>query len=250
MKRTDGPKILYIDIETAPFAAVAFSTGKTNLGYQQITKLDRMLGFGARWHGQRKVEFYSEFHHTKKVMVKKAFELLDEADIVIHYNGNRFDIPWLKRVFKENKLPQPSPFKQIDLYPAARTLKLPSYRLDFVSQFLGLGGKVKHTGLQLWLDCMSGDPKAWARMAQYCKQDVRLLEGVYLELRPLIRNHPNVNLYKTNQDSKLRCPACGSDRMKPKGFAYTAVSKYPQYFCSDCGRYTRGKHKIAEATAY
>ncbi|NIV35232.1 MAG: hypothetical protein GWN58_38990, partial [Anaerolineae bacterium] len=49
-------------------------------------------------------------------MLEGAWELLDEADAVVHYNGKKFDIPTLNREFVKYGFTPPSPYKQIDLY--------------------------------------------------------------------------------------------------------------------------------------
>jgi hypothetical protein len=92
-------------------------------------------------------------------------------------------------------------------------------KLDYVAPLLGLGGKVKHEGLDMWIAVMNGDPKARAKMARYCAGDVRLLEAVYDRVRPYIRNHPHMG---TTQP--MDCGACGSSRTQARGFHRTKAS--------------------------
>ena len=93
----------------------------------------------------------------------------------------------------------------------------PTCKLDSLAQYLGVGRKLPHTGFDLWRGCMSGDLKSWAIMKRYNAQDVRLLERVYLKLRPW-GVHPNVNLVNQRPNA---CPKCGSTHIQSRGYRYT-----------------------------
>jgi len=169
-------------------------------------------------------------------MLRKIHKLLDEADVVVHYYGSRFDIPTLNKEFILNELGPPSPYKQVDLLKVARKqFKFTSNKLDYISQQLGLGQKVKHAGFQLWVRCMERDPDAWAQMEAYNKHDVVLLEAVYNRLLPWISNHPNYGLYT----EQLVCPNCGSSDLHKRGFSYTSAGKYQRLHCKACGTWCR-----------
>lgn len=233
-------KILVLDIETSPNLGYIWGLWDQNIAINQLEESDDLLCFAAKWLGNKKVEFYDR--HDEAEMVNRAWTLLDEADAVVHYNGKKFDIPWLNRKFKEHAFPPPSPFKQIDLCNVVKTrFKLPSYKLQYVSQWLDLSGKQDTGGFELWRGVMMNDPKAWDKMRKYNIQDVRLTEEVYTELLPWIPGHPNVHLYDLKMDG---CPRCGSHRTQKRGFAYTATSRYQQYQCNDCGSYFRDTKRI------
>jgi hypothetical protein len=78
---------------------------------------------------------------------------------------------------------------------------------------------------------MAGEKEAWDLMTEYCKQDVLLLEKVYLKLRPYINNHPNLSALT---DSNC-CPKCGSINIQYRGYAITAAGRYRRFQCKDCG---------------
>src|SRR5690606_41747736 len=83
-------------------------------------------------------------------MVKEAHRLLSAADAVIHFNGQRFDIPHLNREFVEAGLTPPSPYSQIDLLKVVKkNFRFPSNKLDYVTKKLGLDHKVQNGGHQL-----------------------------------------------------------------------------------------------------
>lgn len=236
-------KTLAIDIETAPNLAHVWGLWNQNVGLSQLIEPTEMLCFAAKWLGSKTIKFYSQHHDGHSAMVERAHELLDEADAVLHYNGKRFDVPHLNREFLALGLAPPSPYRQIDLLATVKKqFNFPSNKLDHVSRALGLPGKVGHEGHTLWIKCMAGDPKAWARMKRYNKQDVALLEDLYDQLKPWIKGHPHVGLIDgTGADSCL----CGSTNLERRGYAYTAVSQFQQYRCRDCGRWVRGNKAVA-----
>lgn len=190
---------------------------------------------------------FDSVHESKpKDMIKRAHALLDEADVVCHYNGQRFDIPWLNTEFLQYGLHPPSQFKQLDLLKTTRSsFKHLSNKLDYVSRRLGIGEKVKHQGFQLWLDCMNGCPKAWRIMKRYNKQDVNLLEELYNILLPWIKNHPNWGVYLDTE--RPVCRNCGSDRVKKNGVERTNTLTYQRYKCDKCGAPLRGRKRIKVA---
>lgn len=231
-------RTLILDIETSPSVADVWGLFQQNVSLSQLRESTRVICFAAKWHGEKKVMFYSDHHDGHDVMIQKAWELLDEADVVVHYNGTRFDIPHLMREFLLAGLTPPAPFKQVDLLKTVRRVfRFISNKLDHVAGELGLGRKTKHEGHTLWVKCMAGDARAWGRMRTYNKQDVLLTEAAYDRLLPWIPNHPARTLYGVV--SPDACPRCGGDDLERRGFACTAVSRFQQYRCRTCGAWTR-----------
>ena len=114
-------------------------------------------------------------------MIEQAWQLMDDADAIVHYNGTAFDIKHLQREFLLCDLDLiKTPHFDIDLLQTVkRRFKFASNKLQFVSEQLGLAGKVQHDGFDLWKRCMADDEKAWNLMRRYNKQDVLLTEQVY-----------------------------------------------------------------------
>lgn len=228
-------KILAIDIETSPNLAYVWGLWDQNVSLNQLVETGEIICWAAKWIGDEGIIFHSTHSGTKKKMVKEAWKLLDEADVVIHFNGKRFDIPWLNREFLEQKLPPPSPYKQIDLMTVAKQFKFPSYKMAYVTERLGLQGKIKHEGFDLWVKCMAGDSDAWSKMEEYNVRDVIELEELYAVLKPWIKSHPSWGAF-TGKDV---CPKCMSEDLKPRGWAYTTQGRYRRLICGSCGTWTR-----------
>jgi DNA polymerase elongation subunit (family B) len=243
MGKKSGPKILTIDIETSPNLAHVWQIWNVNVGINQLLESGEVICFAAKWYGDRKTMFYSTYHDGKEQMVLAAHALLDEADIVVHYNGKRFDIPHLNREFLEAGLEPPAPYAQVDLYQTAKSkFRFPSNKLDYIAQTLDIGAKTSHAGHTLWLDCLNGKPKAWKTMKEYNVHDVVLTETLYSRLLPWIHPHPNVNLYSDVLEEG--CPNCGGTDLRREGYARTALGVYQRFQCRTCGKWSRDKHKL------
>jgi len=235
-------KILHLDIETAPNKVYTWGLFNQNVGLDQIVEPGYTLCWAAKWHGKKKVMFNS-IQDSEESMVKEVYDLLEETDVVVHYNGENFDMPILNKEFVKFDLTPPSGYQQVDLLKVARKrFRFASNKLDFVAQFLGLGSKTKHKGMGLWNEVMQGDERAWKTMKEYNIQDVKLLEDLYNRLLPWINNHPNHNLY--NDDERPVCTNCGSSHVVKVGIERLQTQSYQRYRCQDCGTPLRGRHTI------
>lgn len=238
-------KILFLDIETAPNKAYVWGLFDQNINIEWIEAAGYTLCYAAKWYGEDKVYWESvkgKSHRSKaagKRMLKNLQALLDEADVVVTYNGKKFDIPTVNKEFVLSGFLPPAPYKELDLLPIIRsTFRFPSNKLDYVAQALGLGGKVKHRGPQLWLDCMANKQEAWKEMESYNKHDVVLLEKLYKHILPWIKTHPNWGVF--TESDRPACVNCGGSDLQRRGVAVTTTAKYPRYQCKKCGTWNRG----------
>jgi len=229
-------KILAIDIETTPTLAYVWRPYKENVGVDQIVTPGGVFTFAARWLGEKKTVFHADWIDGHEGMIQAAWELLDEADVLLHYNGRKFDTPHLQREFMQMGLTPPSPFKEIDLLETVKKqARFFMNKLAHVAPELGLKGKLDHEGFPLWTKCMQGDAAAQKRMEKYNRRDVLELIEAYELLQPWIKSHPSHAAF--TQDNC--CPKCGSDDLKKKGFAHTMQSKFQKYVCGNCGGWSR-----------
>jgi len=237
------PKILLFDIETTPMPVWVWSFGKQYVPPTNLVKDDDgnqrvwyVLSWAAKWLYDDNV--MSDIVTPEEAVARddsrvldSIWEMLDQADIVIAHNGDRFDLRKLNARFILNDMPPPSPYKSIDtLKIARREFAFSSNKQDFLTKTFGLAEKLK-TDFQLWLDCMDGDKSALNNMLSYNERDVVGLEQVYLKLRPYIKNHPNLGVL---MDDSV-CPTCGSKSIKASNATYfTSSNEFPVYRCGGC----------------
>jgi len=232
-----GPRLLVLDIESAPILAYTWGIWQQNVDpLKQIVAPPRMLCYGAKWHGERKKFFASEYHDGRLEMLSSLHDLLDEADFVVGWNSARFDRPWIDGEFDREGLGPAGPARDLDLMKVAKKqFRLPSYKLDYVAQkHYGLPGKVTHTGFQLWADVLSDDDerraKAWRLMRRYQLGDIDVTDAVLTKMKPWIRILPNPALYA--EDGTPEACGCGNTQLQQRGYRYTQLSRYARYFCA------------------
>lgn len=235
-------KILFLDLETSPNLAYVWGLWQQNVAISQLQASTEVICFGARWNDSDRVIFKSQYHHGKDVMLKEMHRLLDEADVVIGWNSESFDSKHMMREFLEAGMLPPAPYIDLDLMRVVKgRFRLPSNKLDYVSQLLGVGAKVKHSGFDLWLDCMAGKKQAWAEMKTYQIQDVNLLVDLYEILKPWIKRGPHSALHDGVEDG---CRNCSSTNLQRRGYAKTTSATYQRFQCNDCGSWQRGSKSV------
>lgn len=241
------PRVLIFDVETSP--NLAFVWGKYEQDVIDFEKEWYMMSFAYKWLDEKKTRVlalpdfdgYKNDKSNDKDLVWELWRLFSEADIIIAHNGDKFDIRKSNAKFLEHSYGPPSPYKTIDtLKIARRHFALNSNKLDDLGKILEVGEKMKHPGFALWKGCMDGNRADWKLMKDYNKQDVILLENIYLKLRPWHPSHPNMGNYGDTE----ACPKCGDGPLHKNGVRRTQTTQYQQYLCSNCGGYVRGTEKI------
>lgn len=235
-----APKILFLDIETKPALIYSFGIRDQHITHGQIKEDGGTICVGLKWSGEKKVTVLSTWEHGYRPMLEGVHEALTEADAVCTYNGASFDIPKLMGNFLVEGMTPPPPPTQIDIYKAVRKMGFICNKLAYIAPKLGLGDKLKHEGLEMWIKVMAGDASAQRKMARYCAQDVRLLEEVYQRVLPYVHNHPHMGA-----TGPLQCPACGSNRTQSRGVRRTKASFITRCQCQACGSWFDGKRKAA-----
>lgn len=241
-----SPKVLLFDIETAPILGWVWGLFKQTIGINQIKRDWYMLCYAAKWLEDSYTmydaiwihpKYYKEAPESDYQIVKSMWDLLDEADIVVAHNADRFDVAKVNAKFFEYGLLPPSPYKVVDTLKVSRSnFGHSSHRLDHIARLRKLDPKLK-TDFDLWIDVMDGDKVAQENMCEYNIHDVELLEEAYLDMRPWITNHPNYGVY--TDDETTICPTCGSENIHYRGYAYTTAGKFQRFVCRDCGHWSR-----------
>lgn len=230
-------KTLVVDIEWSPATAYVWKMFDENISPDQLLDPGGLLCFCAHWVGSKEFIFMSEWEHGKYEMAVKLRELLDEADGIITYNGNKYDLPKIRGHLMLEGLQPFAPPTSIDLIKTIRSLGFVMNRLAYIAPLLGVGEKMKHEGFALWRSVLAGDPKAQKRMKKYCIQDVRVTARLYQRILPFIADHPHLG------DNKGACGGCGSDHLQMRGFRRTKFFKVQRLQCQDCGGWQTGTRK-------
>jgi DNA polymerase elongation subunit (family B) len=244
------PNIVLLDIESSPIQGYTWSTYDTSV--LKILEPSKILSVAWKELHSDKItcKTISDYKTYKagiindKELCEEVWKVLDEADICIAHHGDRFDFPKLNARFIWHGMKAPSHYVTIDTKKVcSRNFKFDSNSLNNVGQYLNLGAKVENGGFDLWVRCIAGDPEAWELMRKYNKQDVILLEKVYLALRPYMPNHPNLALLSSDEEadhSEFSCPACMSKKVTKRGFSITRTGRKQRFQCTECGSWSSG----------
>lgn len=239
-------KVLILDIETAPLMAFVWGLWKQNVYLPQIHSDWFVFTWAAKWLFEDKI--YSG-KLTSKEAIKKddkrimqgVWKMLDEADIVITHNGDKFDLPKLNTRFLMHGMNPPMPYQTIDTLKVVKSqFRFSSNKQEFLNISLGTDRKVDTGGFELWEACYRGDQDSLDLMETYNIGDITSLEDNYLKLRPFIKPHPNMGLFIL--DEHERCPSCGSNDLQTHGKDYmTTVNVFEALRCNNCGSVGRRK---------
>lgn len=240
--RVEGPKILFIDIETKPILAQVWRLWDQNVGLNQIEQDWSILSFCAKWKGSEEVIYMDlagqDDFEDDSILLDSLWRLLNEADFVVGQNSKRFDVKKIFARFVLNGLPKPSHFRQIDTMEIAkRQFGFTSNKLEYMTDKLcTVYKKKKHmafAGHTLWAECLKGNPLAWAEMKDYNIYDVLSLEELYDILSSWDDKLPNFDVYV---DSILDMSVWVED-----GFHYSSFGKYQRYRNTETGVQRRSR---------
>ena len=252
-KKHASPRIVTLDIETAPLNVYCWGLWDQNIGLEMIKNEWSILSFSAKWLDKKAADFKSTGGRGSgrvrddKTLCRDLWLLLDKADIVITQNGNAFDIRKINARLIMQGHPPYSPIKVIDTCTVAkRQFGFTSNKLKWLSENVNQD-KVKDEhkafpGFELWAECLKDNPKAWAEMKKYNCLDVLATEELYLKMRPWIVGHPNVAAYADNDE--MACPKCGSTKVQKRGLAFTQTGEYHRIQCFGCGGWSRSRYTI------
>lgn len=245
------PKVLILDIETAPMLGYVWSLWENNVALNQLHTDWYILSWSAKWLGAQEDDvMYLDQRNAKNIeddskILKVIWDLLDEADIILTQNGKKFDEKKLNSRFIQHGFPPPSSYRHIDTVQIAKSkFGFTSNKLEYMTDKLCTKYKkskhAKFSGFELWKQCLAGNIEAWQEMEEYNKYDVLSLEELYLKLAPWDKSI-NLNVYSS--DYIHRC-TCGSSELRPAGFHYTNRGKYKKSVCTTCGKEHRDTENL------
>lgn len=250
----EEPVICFWDIETSHLISAHYGTYDVNINLdnilldwfiicaawkikgektQTVSLLDDMDRFNNNTFDLRYGLHIDDYH-----VVKTLHEMLNNVDILVHHNGDRFDIKKFNARAIYHGLTPIHHLKMVDTLKVAKSkFSITSNSLDYLCQYFGLPAKI-HNERGLSLRATLCEEKAIKDYVTYNKQDVECLEALYNELLPYMTNHPNMGLYKQMNC----CPNCGSHNILQEGYDYTRLNKRNGFRCYDCGAvFTDGK---------
>lgn len=243
VKQINKAKILYWDIEIAPFLSFHWDKWGVNIGNGQHLTEKFMLSHSWAWNdgeieGSVLTSEEARAQNDERI-VTEAWQLLDEADILIAHNGRSFDVKMINAFFLRHGFPPPSPYKVIDTYRIAkRKFKLTSSSLAYLAKFLGVTQKLDSGGMESFIKAYQGDEDALREMLVYNNGDIDTLRQVYHKLKSWDNDGVNMGVYS---EHSAVCANCGSDNISviENKFQFTNVSAFHLVRCGECQAVSR-----------
>lgn len=243
---TSKARILLYDIEVSYTTAAVWGLWEQNVAKELQTPY--IITVAWKWLGEKTTHVislpdfktYKKDKRNDKELVQVMHDLFNEADVIIAHNGNSFDQKWTYARFLVHGMKPPSPSLYIDTKLVAKSkFRFNSNSLNNLGQYLGLGKKIDTGGIDLWTGCIEDDnEKSWRLMCKYNKQDVVLLEKVYLVMKPYMTNHPNFNQLVGGEP--VVC-SCGHTHLQKRGFTRLTNGRMKQRYQCQCGAWLLGK---------
>lgn len=235
-------KALILDIETSPMLAYIWELGEQRVNINQIHTDWYIMAWSAKWLGESKksIQYYDTRNTSNdKEILKPLWNLLNEADIVITQNGQKFDSRKINARFMLNNMTPPKPYLHLDTYRivkrvAAHTSNKLQYLTEKLCTKYQKTAHSKYQGLRLWIECLNGNISAWKEMKYYNIQDVLSTEELYLKIKAWApESMPKIYPLSKDVDTCHTCGYKGSmiagrDRIKNTGV-------YVQNRCPKCG---------------
>lgn len=239
------PRVLVLDIETAPTLAWVYSLWGDNLGINQIEEDFYIMSFAAKWLGEDEVFYFDQrFAKDKeddRPLLEKLWKLLNDADLVLGQNSKKFDIKKINARMVMAGMRPPSHYKQLDtLEIAKRNFGFTSNKLEYMTDRLCKKYKKskhgKFPGFELWKQCLNGNYEAWEELEHYNKLDVLSTEELFTILAPWDNKIPNFDLYTDDVTSM--------EDWVEDGYYFTSLGKFQKYRNVKTGEQKRGRTNL------
>jgi hypothetical protein len=241
-------KILGFDVETTPnlvWTYDLFSKNPTPIHW--VVEPQRMACVAARFKGESKTYFFSEWEHGQQGMAEGLYRLFEQADALETYNGKGFDEPWARTLFAQNGLTAYRELPHIDLYQQTKRFRLPSHKLEWVSTRLArVEGKVPISLMMEIQAAIGGDLKAQRKVKRYNVRDVSVLFEIHDSLGSWFKL-PNALLY--HDVPADACPRCLSTNREQRGYRTLTTGRYKTYHCLSCGGWSRSTTREKDVVA-
>lgn len=188
-------EILFIDIETTGLSPKNSEAYLIGLSYYQENS----------WHI---AQLMAENPEHEKEMLENFSILLKEYKTLVHFNGNRFDIPYLQGRFAHYDLSDPfEGVDSFDLYkkisPYKLILGLPDCKQKTIELYLGIDREDEYDGgklIPVYKEfAQTSSPESLRLLLLHNFEDVKGMFGLlpmlrYLEFFNLFKNMPKVSI--------------------------------------------------------
>lgn len=241
-------KTLILDIEVLPATVLAYDLRTTYINKSMIVTPRRTCLICSKWADDPEVFIFAEWlPGGHKKMLDDIWKQMDEANVIITFNGDGYDLKELATEFVQAGMTMPSGYQSIDLYKVAkRRFRFMSSSLQFIAEALNTGHqKLDSGGIELVKKIMADDESARAEYMTYCSGDVLATEELFHRLFTYLPKAPNKALIDGVAGDC--CPACLSEDYRSRGYYYLATGKYRRFKCNECFRYFRARSRCAAA---
>lgn len=240
----NGPRIILWDLETLPIWREVMRVFPGLSAYPGLTlkaNINSIICAGWKVYGEKRVHCINAWDFPNWVndinddfeVCKAISEVVSGADCIVTHNGRRFDWKFLQTRLVIHRMPPLPMIKHVDTCAVAkRHMMLFNNRLNTLASSFTGEKKMEHEGWELWEKVKDRDPKAMKKMEAYCKQDVRLLENIFKQLLPFIKDIPNYNMFRN--DAAEGCPKCGSFDCSKEGTKILKTYLAQRYRCKGC----------------
>lgn len=247
-EKTKALKIVLWDIETSGIITTSWNLYPEYISHENMLQDWFIISTAWKELGSDKVHTVSLLDDPKRFkkdntddyhVIKTVRDMLEDVDILVHHNGDKFDLKaFTWRLIYHGLPPLPKMVTVDTLKEIKKISRATSNRLDFLATTLVGAGK-QEPPKGTWLRALKGDRSAIKDMVKYNKIDVDILEGLYTYLRPYMATHPHVGVLLGN-DKALSCTKCGSTKLKRNGVRVSAAGvKKQECQCQKCGSYQR-----------
>ena len=240
------PRTLFWDLESSLLEGYFFRIWQENIPMRRIKKQAHLLSASFAYNDEP-VQGYRLTPEQVKTgddfdVVCKVVEAVNNCDLMITFNGKRFDVKLLNTRALFWGLPPVKAPKHIDLFEQSkRVFKFPSNSMQNVSVYLGEKGKLETSGSSLWERCAEWEnyeecEKALIEMVTYGNQDIEATRDLYKRFQGWMKGVPNLGVItnEVTENKTLRCIHCGSDDVFPlEQKTYTSVSSFDLYRCGN-----------------
>ncbi len=235
-----GPKILFLDIETKYMLLEGWGLFNQNFSVDQIAEDWSILSYSAKFADSDEVLYSDVTEMTEDQLLQELHDLLNDADFVIAHNGRRFDMKKIRARMITRGFKPHSPVRVIDtLEIAKKEFAFTSNKLLHLTRLLCKKNQKsdhgKFAGHSLWKEFVKGNPEAIAEMREYNQIDVVSLQELYEILAPWSSTLPVFEVYQENFDNS---------EWVEDGFSYSNLGKYQRYRNIKTGQYRRGNKNL------